>query len=412
MKYDVAVIGGGPAGIIAAGRAGALGARVILLEKNLQLGQKLLITGGGRCNFTNYIIEPKIMASKLNHNGRFLISALHQFGPEDMINFLNNSGVPTKIEADNRVFPINNRSQDILKALIGYLKRNNVTVQNNAIVKNIIKKDNLITKIISTNGQEISAKQFILCTGGKSYPKTGSTGDGYQWLRALGHNIIKPKPSLSPIALEEKFIKQLEGLSLKDIKIYLYQNKKKINSELGDIIFTSDGISGPAVLNLSRKINELNGKSEIALDLKPKLDIEDLNSQLKNVFQIDKNKMIKNILTNLLPSKLVLVILKSAEINVDKKVHSITREERQKILTLIKSFVLHIRGLKGFNSAMITSGGVDIKEIDPKTMKSKLIENLYFAGEIIDVDGPTGGYNLQICWSTGYLSGDSAAKCL
>ena len=411
MKYDVVVIGGGPAGMMSAGRAGELGSRVFLVEKNRNLGTKLLITGKGRCNVTNKTDDLKEMTNKFGKNGKFLFSSFYKFGINDVIEFFESRGVKTKIERGNRVFPVSDRSKDILDALINYLKKSQVKIRTNAQVKEIIKKEKKIEKIILTSGEEIFADRFVICTGGRSYPGTGSSGDGYQWLANLGHTITNLSPSLVPIIIEEKIVKELEGLSLKNVEISIYKNNKKIDSRFGEAIFTADGMSGPVVLDMSREIGkESPEKMIVRIDFKPALDFGKLDQRIQRDFQEGNNKLFKNVLNKLLPQKLIPIIIKLSGIDSEKKVNLVTREERKKLLHLIKEFDLKLKGLTGYDKAIITAGGVDLSEIDPGTMRSKLIDNLYFAGEILDLDGPTGGYNLQVCWSTGYIAGESVAN--
>ncbi|MCK4919313.1 MAG: aminoacetone oxidase family FAD-binding enzyme, partial [Candidatus Pacebacteria bacterium] len=295
--------------------------------------------------------------------------------------------------------------------LVNYMKDSKVEIRKNSQVKDFIIKDNNIQKVKLTTGEEIEGDKFILCTGGKSCPTTGSSGDGYDWLSQLGHAVIELFPSLTPIVVKDKVVKELEGLSLKNVKITAYKGNKIINSKFGEAIFTSDGMSGPIILDLSRKLTKVSPENvQIKIDFKPALDYQKLDKRIQRDFMQGNNKMFKNSLEKLLPQKLIPVIVKLSGIDADKKVNLITHEERMKLLSLIKEFTLELKELSGYNKAIITSGGVKLSEINPKTMKSKLIDNLYLAGEILDLDGPTGGYNLQICWSTGYVSGDSAGK--
>ncbi len=410
-KYDLAIIGGGPAGMMAASRAGELGARVVLLEKNVNLGTKLLITGNGRCNLTNSSEENLLLAEKFGKNGKFLLSSLSQFGPEEVINFFASRGVKTVVEKDNRVFPASGKSRDILEALEGYLRESKVEIKTNAEVKEIIKKGKKIVKVILVNDEEIIADKFIVATGGKSYPQTGSSGDGYAWLEKLGHTIIELKPSLTPIIVKEKFVKELEGLSLKNIEINLFKDNKKIDSSFGEAIFTASGLSGPAVFNISRRISqELPNEIKIRIDFKPELNFKELDLEIQKIFIGFSNKMLRNSLDKLLPSRLSLAIIKILNIDPDKNNNFIIKDERKALVHFLKEFELEIESVAGFDKAMITTGGVKLSEVDPKTMRSKLIDNLYFAGEILDLDGPTGGYNLQACWSTGYAAGENAAE--
>jgi len=408
--FDVAIIGGGPAGMISAGRAGELGASVILIEKNKSLGRKLLITGKGRCNITNKENNPREFISEFGKNGEFLFSAFSRFGAEETINFFEKLNLKTKVERGGRVFPLSDKSRDVLETLISYLKKSNVKIKLNSEVKEIIRKGNKIEKNILVNNEEITANKFIISTGGKSYPGTGSTGDGYKWAKKLGHTVTSLSPSLVPIIVKEKIVEELEGLSLKNVEISVYKENKKIDSRFGEAIFTADGMSGPIIIDMSKKIGkELPQNIKIKIDFKPALDFLKLDQRVQGDFRKDSKKMFKNSLNELLPQKLIPIIVKLSKINPDKKSGSITKEERKNLLHLLKEFTLEAKSLAAYDKAIITSGGINLSEIDQKTMKSKLIDNLYFAGEILDIDGPTGGYNLQICWTTGYIAGESAA---
>jgi hypothetical protein len=410
--YDVIVIGGGAAGMTAAGKAAQEGAEVLLLEKNERLGKKLLITGRGRSNFTKAEFDPKEMAKKYGKEGAFLLSPLSVFGVQETISFFNKRGMATKIERGNRVFPKSNSSGSVLRVLLGYLKESKVEIWTDSEVRRIAVKENKISKIVLKNGQEIKAKNYILATGGKSFPGTGSTGEGYRWLESMGHKIEKLRPGLVPVKVKEAWPKRAQGLSLKNIRLDVLQNGRKQDSRFGEMIFTHFGISGPIVLDLSSKIGELleKGEVEMVLDLKPALDIATLDKRLQSDFKKHSNKLFRNSLEDLLPQKLIPIVVEMSGINPEKKVNETKKEERQKLVRLLKGMQMKASGLLDFNSAIITQGGVSLKEIDAKTMKSKIISNLYLAGEIINLHGPTGGYNLQLCWSTGYLAGKSAAK--
>ncbi|MDD4271192.1 MAG: NAD(P)/FAD-dependent oxidoreductase [Patescibacteria group bacterium] len=409
MVYDVVVIGGGPAGMMAAARAGERGARVLLVEKNNQLGVKLLATGHGRSNFTNMLADKKETVGVYGKNYKFLFSAFNKFGVQKTVEFFVGLGVAAKEEDRGRIFPKSDKAGDIRESLIKYLKKGGVEVWLNVEVKKIVAKDKKIEKIILANGQEIFSKNFIITTGGKSYPETGSSGDGYKWLKSLGHKIITLRPALTPIVLKEKIVKDLEGLSLKNIGINVYQNNKKIISRAGDIIFTADGLSGPAIIDLSERVGALlKAPIFIEIDFKPETEAAELEKKLQNDFHKDGRKIFKNYLAGLVAPKLMPVIIKLSGIDEKKQINAIAKPERQALIKALKEFTLEVKELKGFNKAMITAGGVDIKEVDPKTMRSRLYENLFLAGEILDLDGPTGGYNLQICWSTGFTAGDSA----
>jgi predicted Rossmann fold flavoprotein len=414
MKYDLAVIGGGPAGIMAAGRAGELGARVVLLEKNKRLGTKLLLTGKGRCNITNQTDSEREMIEAFGKNGKFLYSALNNFGVQEVIDFFVAHGLKTKVERGNRVFPVSDKSRDVLDALMDYLRQAKVEIKFNSTVKEVMIKENKIEKILLFGGREIIADKFIIATGGKSYPATGSTGDGYSWLARMGHTINPLSPALVPIIVKEKIVRELEGLSLKNVEISLYGDKRKVDARFGEAIFTADGMSGPIIIDLSREISSLLLESAeklfLKIDFKPALDYPELDSRIQKDFQAASNKIFKNSLDDLLPQKLIPVMIKLSGINPEKRVNSVTREERKKLLHLLKEFSLEVKGLAGYDQAIITIGGVVLSEIDPKTMRSKMIDNLYLAGEILDLHGPTGGFNLQACWSTGVAAGEGAAK--
>jgi len=410
-KYNLAVIGGGPAGMIAAGHAGEIGSRVVLLEKNNYLGIKLLMTGKERCNITNAEEDLKKIINIYGKSGKFLYPALNKFSNKDVVDFFESHGIKTKVERGRRVFPVSDDAKDVLNCLREYLKNNKVEVRFNSPVEKIIvstgNNNKKIEKLILKNGKEIVADSFVIATGGKSYPGTGSTGDAYKWLKKIGHTIIEPKPVLTPIIVKEKIVKKLEGLSLKNVEVSLWE-KHKIDSCFGEAIFTNNGLSGPIILDLSKKISENKTKNlKIKINFKPALDYPTLNKRILRDFEEQKNKQFKNSLNKLLPKKLIPVIIKLSGIEENKKVNEITKNERKKLINLLREFELNVKGLVGFKKAIITSGGVDLKEVNPKTMKSKIIDNLYFAGEILDIDGPTGGYNLQIAWSTGYLIGEN-----
>ncbi|MBU4216555.1 NAD(P)/FAD-dependent oxidoreductase [Candidatus Parcubacteria bacterium] len=411
MNYNIIIIGGGPAGMMTAGRAGELGQQVLLLEKNQSLGIKLLATGHGRCNLTNMFADKKELIDCYGKNSKFLMSAFHRFGVKETLDFFKTRGVVTKVEDNGRVFPKSDKARDVLQVLTNYLDENKVQIKYGAIVKKIIKKDDKIEKIILESGEELMADKFVICVGGQSYPGTGSTGDAYAWLEKLGHNIVKPRPALTSLILNDTFVKAVEGVSLQNIGITLKKDNKKMNTKSGSIIFTADGVSGPAIIDMSREVDlSVSGKFSLSLDLLPHVNEADLDLQLQKEFQRDGNKMIKNSLTPLAPSRLGVLLLWLLNIDPEKQLSVMTKDERRGIVRLLKSFSLEIKDVKGFDKAMITAGGVDTREVNPKTMQSKIIENLYFAGEILDLDGPTGGYNLQICWSTGHAAGEALAE--
>lgn len=405
MTQKVAVIGGGPAGMIAAGIAGSRGKEVYLFEKNEKLGKKMFITGKGRCNITNNgdienLIENVIV------NNTFLYGAFYSFSNQDIINLLDKYGLEVKVERGNRVFPKSNKSSDVIYTLSKFLKDNKVnTIFKKTIID--IKKETQAFTLEFSDGKTQYFDQVIIATGGKSYQQTGSTGDGYDFARKLGHNIVDLKPALVPCEVKEDFVKDLQGLSLRNVRLSAYADGKEIYQDFGEMLFTHYGITGPLVLTMSNYINRYTEKSkiEIFIDLKPALDHDKLERRILSDFEKYSKKQFKNSLNDLLPSKLIPVIIKLSGIEADKFVNQITKEERRKLIELFKNFKLTFLKFRPINEAIITSGGVDTQEINPSTMESKLVPGLFFAGEVIDVDALTGGYNLQIAYSTGYLSG-------
>ena len=399
----VVVIGGGPAGMMVA-LAAADKHTVILIEKNEKLGKKLFITGKGRCNITN----GKDISEFFDYipgNPHFLYSSLYTFTNEDTMKFFENVGVKLKIERGERVFPESDKSSDIIGAFQKELHRKKVDVRLSSKVKKIINNDNNIEAVELEDNTVIKGDYFILCTGGMSYPQTGSSGEGHKYAKDLGHSITKIAPSLVPIEVKEPWIKELQGLSLKNVQLTILDSKNKsLFKEFGEMLFTHFGISGPIVLSGSRVVTE--GKSlKAVINLKPALSQEELDKRIQKDFAKYINKDFKNSLDDLLPKKLIDIVIRFSEIDPDKKVNLITREERKKLVHLLQNFTLEIKGLRPIAEAIVTAGGVSVKEIDPSTMQSKIIHNLYFAGEVIDVDAYTGGYNIQIALSTGYLSG-------
>jgi len=409
--FDVAVIGGGPAGMMAAGRAAELGAKVVLIEKNEILGKKLLITGKGRCNFTHNEFDIRKFAEKFGRNGRFLYGALALFGAPEVIKFFESRGVKAKVEQGDRIFPEKGNTQDILNVLIKYLAEGKVDILLNSEVTGFKQEKGKISKVLLRDRQ-INADKYIICAGGKAYPQTGSSGDGYRWAEQLGHTVIPPVPALNPVKTSEKWVKELQGLSLKNVSLKLFQKGKKQDERFGEMLFTHFGVSGPMVMDMSKNIGALlkKGPVKLILDLKAALDFKKLDKRIQRDFQEFKGRMFKNSLKGLLPLSMIPVIIKLSGIEPEKKVDYISREERNRLVHLLKELELTPTGLLGFKWSVVTSGGVALKEVNPNTMGSKKVENLYFAGEILDLDSPSGGYNLQECWSTGYLAGQSAAK--
>jgi predicted Rossmann fold flavoprotein len=409
--FDVAVIGGGAAGMMAAISASQNGAKVALIEKNQSLGKKLLLTGNGRCNITQANYDTREFIEKVGKNGKFLFSSLSSFGPKETIEFFEHLGLTIKIEKDGRVFPASDKAQDVLDALIKALVKNKVMVMFNQNVIGIKIKAGKV-ECVETENKKIYANNFILSTGGKSYPATGSTGDGYSWLANSGHKINPPAPALTPVKIEEDWVKNLQGISLKSAGINLIQNKLKISLGPGEIVFTHFGLSGPDIINASKTIGEYLEKGEVSLgiDLFPTLNTTELEEKLKIDFEKYKKINLKNYLSKLFPQKLALATMKLSNIESDRKIHSLTKLERTNLAKITKDIPATVEALLDFNHAMITSGGVNLQEVDPKTMRSKIIGNLFLAGEILDLDGPTGGYNLQIAWTTGHAAGKHAKK--
>ncbi|HBH61303.1 MAG TPA: aminoacetone oxidase family FAD-binding enzyme [Nitrospiraceae bacterium] len=409
--YDLAIIGAGPAGMMAALRAAECGARVVILEKKHMPGIKLLMTGKERCNITNSETDVRKFAAHYGKNGKFLLNALYHFGVTETIDFFHRHDLKTKVERGGRVFPESDKAKDVHGLFLNLIRKNNITLLTNCSIKKISVTHNTIEKIVLDN-REMKARNYLICTGGRSYPQTGSSGDGYTWARQMGHTIIQPEPALTPVVVKEQWVKELEGLSLKNVAISVYQDNRKKDARFGEALFTGSGMSGPVILDMSRHIGELlaNGPVDLFIDFKPALDFDMLDKRILRDLEGQKHKAMRNILPGLLPQKMIPVILELTGIDPEKKGHSMTKDERKKLRALLKQFPLTIKGLLGFDKAIITAGGVHLKEVDPRTMRSRIIDNLYFAGEVLDLDGPTGGYNLQVCWSTGYLAGEHAAQ--
>ncbi|MGM0502115.1 MAG: NAD(P)/FAD-dependent oxidoreductase [Bacillota bacterium] len=404
-KYDFIVIGAGAAGLIAAGKAAERGKEVLLLEKNEQVGKKILITGKGRCNLTNDCAVEE-MIKNFPDTGKFLYSALYNFSNWQLRSFFADLGVETKVERGDRVFPVSDSAADVVAALKKYIKENGVYLKSKAKVIEILIEDDKITGVKLEAGQEYQADNVLLAVGGQAYPSTGSSGDGYQLASELGHQIKDVKPALVPLETEEEWVKGAQGLNLRNVTATLVVNGEEIAQEFGEMLFAHFGVTGPIILTLSRKaVQYLDQEVKLKIDLKPALSLEKLDQRLQRDFKKYARKQFKNSLGDLLPRKLIPIVVNLSSIPTDKFVHQITTEERSELLELLTGLELTISGTRGFRAAIVTAGGVDTEEINPSTMESKLIEGLYFAGEIIDIDGYTGGFNLQAAFSTGYLAG-------
>ena len=401
MLYDGIVIGGGPAGIFAAITAAKQGQKVLLLERNDRLGKKLLITGKGRCNVTNDCSEQEVLQNT-PRNGRFLYSAMTAFPPEKTMAFFEQNGCALKTERGNRVFPVTDRSQSVLDCLQNELRRQKVTVKT-ARVKNILTADGAVSGV-ETQNERIAAKWVILATGGASYPATGSTGDGYVMVKALGHTVVEPQGSLVPLETAGNDCPDMQGLSLRNVGVKLLNTKGKVlYKDFGELLFTHFGVSGPTVLSASC---HLKGEGcRLIIDLKPALEENKLDDRIRRDLELYKNRSMENALTDLLPRSMIPVVLRRLEIDPEMQANSLTKQKRRALVELLKGFSLEITGKRPVAEAIITSGGIKVSEIDPKTMESKRVRGLFFAGEIIDCDAYTGGFNLQIAWATAYAAG-------
>ena len=408
MKKKVVIIGGGPAGLMAAGRAAERGLDVTLVEKNDRVGKKLLISGKGRCNITNSTDITGLIENTPG-NGNFLYSSFYTFSNSDLIDFLNSRGLPTKTERGGRIFPESDRAVDVVNVLRTYVEKSGVRLLLKSQVSEILVQNSSVTGVKLKNGDVLNAESVVIATGGASYPGTGSTGDGYQLAGDLGHTIIDLKPSLVPLNAAEDWVKELQGLSLKNISVeFVHNSGRKLYSDFGEMIFTHFGVSGPVILSGSRHILKYDYRNvKLHIDLKPALDEEKLDDRVQRDFEKYSRKQFKNSLDELLPQKLIPVVIMISGIFPDKAVNQITKDERRSLVRLLKRLELSITGARPIAEAIVTAGGVSTGEINPSTMESKLVKGLFLAGEVIDVDAYTGGFNLTIAFSTGYVAGNS-----
>lgn len=412
--YDVIVIGGGPAGMMTAGRAAELGAHVLLIEKNEKPGKKLLITGGRRCNVTNAEFDNRKLLEKFKGKGKFLFSAFSQFSVSDALEFFHSHGMPTVIEEGQRVFPKSGRAQSVWNVLHDQMKKKRVTILTDSPCNGFVLKSGHIVGVKLLNGDVLHARSYVLATGGMSRPETGSTGEGLTWLEKIGHTVSKPNPALVPIRTKEAWAHKLSGLAYKDAKVSLFQNGVLQYARIGKILFTHVGLSGPLILNMSKDIGELltYGPVGAVIDLFPKEDQGTLDKRIQEIFRIHQNKKIKNVLGEITEKALAQAIPSILQLPEDKEVNNITRDERLRIVKFLKAIPLTPTGLLGIEKAVVTSGGVVLEEVDFKTMRSRIHENLYLVGDVLDIDRPSGGYSLQLCWTTGFVAGTHVAESI
>lgn len=409
-KYDVIVIGGGASGMMAAGHAAKKGKNVLIIEKNKNLGEKLKITGGGRCNITNAEENIRVFMKNYGKAEQFLYSPFSIFGVPETVSFFESIGIPIVVQARNRAFPKTEKALDVYKALEKFINRDNIKVLKNTSVKSI-EKDRELIKQVNTNNGTYKADQYILATGGMSHPETGSTGDGFKWLKELGHNVVEPTPTIVPLAIKESWVHELAGVSLSFMKITFFVDNKKAFSKTGKILFTHFGLSGPLILNSAADVKDLlhTGFVTAHIDTYPDTDHKMLEQKIISVFDNNKNKDIKNILDEIVPHGMQNIFFKIIPaIEPNTKVHSISKEQRKELVSILKALPITITGLMGYDRAVVADGGVSLTEIDMKTFKSKVIKNLSITGDLLHINRPSGGFSLQLCWTSGYIAGTNA----
>lgn len=408
--YDVAVIGGGPAGMMAAGTAASSGASVILLEKNAVLGQKLLITGSGRCNVTNAEKDIRKVIDTFGKNGRFLYPALNAFSVERTLKFFEEFGVRMTEEKNGKLFPADGDAVYVRNALVRYMDKYGVTVKKSCDVQEIVARNGRVDTLMTSAG-EMRARNIIIATGGLSYPSTGSTGDGYVWAKALGHSIVPTYPVLTPVKLDAPWIARLEGLSLRDARVSAYSDNKKVGSDCNDAVFTRDGMSGPVIFDLSKQLAGVERiNMTLKIDMHPNVSAEELDKQLAEALTEQGKKQVKTVFASFFPPKMLPILFELTGIDPELNASKCSRQNRKDVVKILKELTVPVKGFHGYKRATVTTGGVNLKEVDPKTLRSKKMEGLLFTGEVLDLDAPTGGFNLQMCWSTGYLAGKSAVE--
>jgi predicted Rossmann fold flavoprotein len=411
-EWDVVVVGGGPSGMMAAGTAAEMGATVILLEKNGSLGRKLLISGGGRCNLTNAEFDTRKLLEHFKGDRKFLYSAFSQWSAPETLDFFHGRGMETKVEKEQRVFPVSNSSESVLRVLLDYMREHGVTVRSNAEVTGFARGGQALVGVTLKDGSVIRGRALVIATGGISRPETGSTGDGYRWLRAIGHRVVDPTPSLVPIALKDAWVPKLAGISLTDIRITMVQAGKKQGSVIGKLLFTHVGVSGPTILNMSKDIGESlrYGPVSLLLDLLPGQDDGLVNAGLLELFRVNDKKKLNNALGLMVPPAMAPVVLDQAGVDGETPCSRVTREQRLKVAGVLKGIRLQVDRLLGVEKAVISNGGVVPEEVDFRTMRSRLFPNLYLVGDTLHIDRPSGGYSLQLCWTTGAVAGVAAAS--